>query len=116
MYSPAFRLRSSKNFRFDWDNTCGYGGSSIICADNLAHLSCFCFGQTALVDVVGFSPHFGFLIIVADFKIDVRVKQAPQISNKMVKELITLEREYVQNCKNIFTEGDRKEKQLANFP
>ena len=28
--------------------------------------------------------------------------------NKMVKELITLEREHVQNCEKIFTGGDRK--------
>ena len=47
-------------------------------------------------------------LIIADYKIDVRVQQTPQISNKMVKELITLEREYVQNWEKVFTGVDRK--------
>ena len=42
------------------------------------------------------------------YKID--VQQTPQTPNKMVKELITLEREYMQNCEKIFTGGDWKEK------
>ena len=87
--------------------------SVALCADNFTCLSRFCFDPTALLDEVGFSPHFVFPIIIADYKIDVRVQQTPetpQISNKMVKELITLEREYVQNCEKIFTGGDRKKK------
>ena len=39
------------------------------------------------------SHRFVFPIIIADYKIDVRVQPTLQISNKMVKELITLERE-----------------------
>ena len=58
------------------------------CADNFARLCHFCFGPTALLDEVGFSPHFVFLIMITDYKID--RQQTPQISNKMVKELITL--------------------------
>ena len=80
--------------------------SVALCADNFARR--FCFGPTALLDEVGFSPHFVFPIIITDYKID--VQQTPQTSNKMVKELITLEREYVQNCEKIFTGGDRKKK------
>ena len=41
---------------------------------------------------------------------DYRLQQTPQISNEMVKEFITLEREYVQNCEKIFSGGDRKKK------
>ena len=84
--------------------------SVALCAYNFTSLSRFCFGSTALLDEVGFSPYFVFPIIIADYKIDVRVQQTPQIPNKMVKELITLEREYVQNCEKIFTGGDRKKK------
>ena len=84
--------------------------SVALCADNFTRLSRFCFGPTALLDEVGFSPHFVFPIIIADYKIDVRIQQIPQLSNKMVKELITLEREYVPDCEKIFTGGDRKKK------
>ena len=82
--------------------------SVALCADNFARLSRYCFGPTALLDEVGFSPHFVFPIIITDYKID--VQQTPQISNKMVKEFISLKREYVQNCEKIFTGGDRKKK------
>ena len=79
--------------------------SVALSADNFARLCRFCFGPTALLDEVGFSPHFVFPIMITDYKID--VQKTPQISNKMV-ELITLEREYVQNYGKIFTGGDRK--------
>ena len=79
--------------------------SVALCADNFAR---FCFGPTALLDEEGFSPHFVFPIMITDYKID--VKQTPQVSNKMVKELITLESEHVQNCEIIFAGGDRKKK------
>ena len=50
--------------------------------------------------------------MITDYKID--VQQTPKISNKMVKELISLEREYVQNCElRLFTGGERKKKYLA---
>ena len=81
-----------------------------LCADNFTLLGRFCFGPPVLLDEVGFSPHFVFPIIIADYKIDLHVQQTPQISNKMVKKLITLEREYVQNCERIFTGGDRRKK------
>ena len=48
-------------------------------------------------------------------KNDIDVQKTPQISNKTVKELITLQREYVQNCEKFFAGGDRKKKQLAKF-
>ena len=82
--------------------------SVALCANNFARLCRFCFGPRALLHEDGFSPRFVFLITITDYKID--VQQTPQISNKMVKELITLEREYVQNYKKIFTGGDRKKK------
>ena len=80
--------------------------SLALCADDFAR---FCFGPTALPDEDGFSRRFVFPIIITDYKID--VQRTPQISNKMAKELITLEREYLQNCetKN-FTRDDRKKK------
>ena len=62
-------------------------------ANNFVLLCRFCFGLTALLDEVGFSPRLVFPIIITDYKID--VQQTPQIPNKMVKETITLEREYV---------------------
>ena len=74
------------------------GNSVALCADNFARLCRFCFGPTALLDEDGFTPRFVFLIMITDYKID--VQQTPQISNKMVKEFITLEREYVA-CKMI---------------
>ena len=46
--------------------------------------------------------------MITDYKID--VQQTLQISNEMVKELITLQREYVQNCGKVFTGGDWKKK------
>ena len=61
--------------------------SVALCADNFVHLCCFCFG--ALLDEVGFSPHLVFPIMITDYKID--VQQTPQIPNKMVMELITLD-------------------------
>ena len=61
--------------------------SLALCADNFA---CFCFGPTALPDEDGFSRRFVFPIMITDYKID--VQRTPQISNKMAKELITLER------------------------
>ena len=82
--------------------------SVTLCADNLTRLCRFCFGPIALLDEVGFIPRLVFPIIITDYKID--LQQTPQISNKMVKELITLEREYLQNCEKIFTGGDRKKK------
>ena len=82
--------------------------SVALCADNFDRLCRFCFGPTALLDVVHFSSHFVFPMIITDYKIN--VPQTPQISNKMVKELITLEREFVQNCEKIFAGGDRKKK------
>ena len=65
-------------------------------------------GLTALLDEDGLSPRFVFLIMITDYKID--VQQTPQISKKMLKELITLEREYVRNCEKIFTGGERKKR------
>ena len=58
---------------------------------------------------------------MADYKIDVRVQQTPQIPKKMVKELITLEREYVQNYEKKFPQEETGRKSnlqndLANFP
>ena len=50
--------------------------------------------------------------MITDYKID--VQQTPQIPNKMVKELVTLERKYVQKCEKIFTGGDRKKSSLQN--
>ena len=82
--------------------------NSVCCADNFVLLCHFCFGLTAWLDEVGFSPHLVFPIMITDYKID--VQQTPQIPNKMVKESITLEREYVQNCEKIFTGGDWKKK------
>ena len=52
-----------------------------------------------------------FPMMIIDHKFD--IQQTPQISKEMVKELITLEREYVQNCEKVFAAGDRKKKQLA---
>ena len=88
--------------------------SVALCADNFTSLSCFCFGPTALLDKVGFTPHFVFPIIIADYKINVRVQQTPQISNKMVKELITLEREYVQSGRKFSQEVTRRKSSLQN--
>ena len=82
--------------------------SVALCADNFARLWSFCFGRTALLDEDGFSSRFAFLIMVTDYRID--VQKTPQISKKSVNELITLQREYVQNCENFFTGGDRKKK------
>ena len=70
--------------------------NSVCCADNFVRLCHFCFGLTV------------FPIMITDYKID--VQQTPQIPNKMMKESITLEREYVQNCEKIFTGGDWKKK------
>ena len=81
--------------------------SVVLCADNFARLCRFCFGPTALLDEVGFSPRLVFAIRITDYKID--IQQTPQISK--LKELITLgHEEYVQNCEKIFTRGDRKKK------
>ena len=65
--------------------------SVALCADNFARHCRFCFGPTALLDEDGFSPRFVLLIIITDYNID--VQQTSQISNKMVKKLISLERE-----------------------
>ena len=59
--------------------------------DTFARLCLFCFGPTAMLDENGLTPRFVFLIRITDYKID--VQQTPQIPNKMVKELIFLERE-----------------------
>ena len=67
-----------------------------LCTDNFTG---FCFSPT---DEDGFSPRFVFPIMITDYKID--VQQTPQISNKMAKEFITLEREYVQNYEKKFSQ------------
>ena len=71
--------------------------SVALCADNFVRLCHFCIRLTALLDEVGISPCLVFPIMITDYKID--VEQTPQIPNKMVKELITLE----QNSEKIFT-------------
>ena len=69
-------------------------------------------GLTALLDEDGLSPRFVFLIMITDYKID--VQQTPQISKKMVKELITLEREYVRNCEKFSQEVTGRKGSLQN--
>ena len=79
--------------------------SVALCADNFARLSRFSSAQQLYLMRSASVP---ILFSHNHFKID--VQQTPQISNKMVKELITLEREYMQNYEKIFTGGDRKKK------
>ena len=53
-----------------------------LCVDNFTCLSRFCFGPTALLDEVGFSLYFVFLIIIADYNTDEGLQQTLQISNQ----------------------------------
>ena len=86
MFSRGFSTGVARNTRFE-NSTKFYGDFSCLCR--------FCLGPIALLGEVGFS-RLVFRIMITGYKIE--LQQTPQVSNGMVKKLITLEHEYVQSC------------------